>query len=262
MQLHHLTQNICLHINRLFGKKKQSSKKPKTDRQIALEELIGAELGDVSLYTLALTHRSYENRGATHSNERLEYLGDSVVNLAVGDALFELYPNESEGTLTNIRSYLVNRQNMNNMAEKMGLDTLIYADSGITIKGSDLTGNALEALIGAIYLDKGYRFAAQFVRSHLIISKNNVKFVAKKEEDYKTELIILMQKEKLPYRFEHLDTRYDKEQGFIHRCQLHIEMPDGPITTVGVGTTKKRSHQNAAKEALRRLKKIHPEIIQ
>lgn len=235
---------------------KTNHKGPKSPRHVALEKLVGAELGQVELYRQALTHRSYDGVGSLRSNERLEYLGDSVVNLAVGDALYSLYPEEAEGVLTNIRSFLVSRKNMNATAEKLGIEPLIFADSGLTLHGSDILGNTLEALVGAIYLDKGYVFAAQFVRSHLIISKRNVKVVAKKEEDYKTELIILMQKEKVPFEFVHLDTRYDKAQGFIHRCELHIEFPDGTMTTVGVGSTKKQSHQNAAKEALRRIKKL------
>lgn len=230
--------------------------KPKAQRQLALERLIQAELGNSSLYSQALTHRSYEGAGGIRSNERLEFLGDCVVSMAVGHTLYELYPEEPEGTLTNIRSFLVNRQNMNATAEKLGLEQLIYADSGVNLRGSDVMGNTLEALVGAIYLDKGYDFAAQFIRSHLVVSKNNVRVVAKKEEDYKTELIILMQKEKVEFEFVHLDTNYTKEQGFIHRCELKIYFPDAPMTTVGVGTSKKKAHQNAAKEALRRIEKI------
>lgn len=241
-----------LHLDKLV-KKPAAHKSP---RQVTLEQLLGAELGNPHLYQQALTHRSYENVGNLRSNERLEFLGDSVVNLAVGDALFALYPEESEGVLTNIRSFLVSRTNMNATAEKLGLEPLIYADSGLQIKGSDLLGNTLEALVGAIYLDKGYPFAAQFVRSHLIVSKKNVKVVAKKEEDYKTELIIMMQREKVPYQFLHLDTKYDQAQGFIHRCQLQIDFPDHTMETIGVGTTKKKAHQNAAKEALRRIEKM------
>lgn len=241
-----------LHLDKLTTKPTTH----KSQRQVVLEQLLGAELGNPDLYEQAFTHRSYENVGNLGSNERLEFLGDSVVNLAVGDTLFALYPEESEGVLTNIRSFLVSRTNMNATADKLGLEPLIYADSGLQIKGSDLLGNTLEALVGAIYLDKGYPFAAQFVRSHLIVSKKNVKVVAKKEEDYKTELIIMMQREKVPYQFLHLDTKYDKAQGFIHRCQLQIDFPDHPMETIGVGSTKKKAHQNAAKEALRRIEKI------
>ncbi len=239
-----------------FRRKKIVDGKPKTLRHIALEELMGVEINNPQIYSQALTHRSYEGAGGMRSNERLEFLGDSVVSLAVGHTLFELYPEESEGTLTSIRSFLVNRQNMNATAEKLGLDKLIYADGGVTLKGADVMGNTLEALIGAMYLDKGYDFAAQFVRSHLIVSKNNVRVVSKKEEDYKTELIILMQKEKVEYEFVHLDTNYSKEQGFIHRCELRIDFPSGEMRTIGVGNSKKKAHQNAAKEALRRIEKI------
>lgn len=241
-----------LHLD-IFRQKGTPQKSP---HRLALEELIGAELGNPQLYLQALTHRSYEGVGNAKSNERLEFLGDSVVNLAVGDTLYGLYPNEPEGVLTNIRSFLVSRTNMNATAEKLGLQPLIYADSGLQLKGTDALGNTLEALVGAIYLDKGYPFAAQFVRNHLIVSKKNVKVVAKKEEDYKTELIILMQREKVPYQFTHLDTKYDQAQGFVHRCQLYIDFPDHPMETIGVGPTKKKAHQNAAKEALRRIEKI------
>ncbi|MBR8703210.1 ribonuclease III family protein [Porphyromonas levii] len=239
-----------------FRKKEVLEGNPKTLRHIALEKMMGTEISNPQIYSQALTHRSYEGAGGMRSNERLEYLGDSVVSLAVGHTLYELYPDEAEGTLTSIRSYLVNRQNMNATAAKLGLDKLIYADSGVTLKGADVMGNTLEALIGAMYLDKGYDFAAQFVRSNLIVSKNNVRVVAKKEEDYKTELIILMQKEKVDYEFVHLDTNFTKEQGFIHRCELRINFPTGQMCTVGVGNSKKKAHQNASKEALRRIEKI------
>lgn len=239
-----------------FRKEEVAKVAPKTLRQISLEKMMGVEISNPQIYAQALTHRSYEGTGGIRSNERLEFLGDSVVSLAVGHTLYELYPEEAEGTLTSIRSFLVNRQNMNATAAKLGLDKLIYADSGVTLKGADVMGNTLEALIGAIYLDKGYDFAAQFVRSHLIVSKNNVRVVSKKEEDYKTELIILMQKEKVEYEFVHLDTNFSKEQGFIHRCELRIDFPSGQMCTVGVGNSKKKAHQNAAKEALRRIEKI------
>ncbi len=259
MDINKQWQQITARLRSLLGTcKKPKRKTPyKPSHQLKIEQLLGAEINNPSLYLLALTHRSYEGVGASGSNERLEYLGDSVVSLAVSQALYELYPEEPEGTLTSIRSYLVSRKNMNATAERMGLDQLIRADASVSIIGNDIMGNTLEALVGAIYLDKGFPFSRDFVRSHLIVSKNNVRVVAKKEEDYKTELIILLQKNKIAYDFTHIDTRYDKDTGFVHRCELVINFPSAPMTTIGVGTSKKQSHQNAAKEALRRIEKTH-----
>lgn len=220
---------------------------------------MGSELGNPQLYKQAFTHRSFEGIGSNGSNERLEYLGDSVISLVVSRALYELYPEESEGTLTSIRSFLVSRNNMNATAERIGLNQWIFADSSVQLIGNDIMGNTLEALAGAIFLDKGFACAASFIRSHLIVSKNNVKHVAKKEEDYKTELIILLQKHKVPYEFVLLDSKRSKDMGFIHRTELRIHFPDKELTTIGVGTSKKISHQNAAKEALRRIAKQNRE---
>lgn len=243
-------------------KKALQKRKPErlvTPRQAYLEELIGEPLGNPRLYTQALTHRSFESKGAIGSNERLEFLGDSVTGIAVGHALYDIYPDEDEGTLTNIRSYLVNRNNMNQTARKIGLDKVIYADPSLDLKNSDVLGNTLEALIGAIYLDKGFEFASQFVRHNMIVSKQNVSQVAKKEEDYKTELIILMQKHKIQFNFSHLDSTYRKGVGMVHRCELLLGSELKCIAT-GVGTSKKIAHQNAAKDALRILSK-NPELI-
>lgn len=244
-------------LKKIFEKRERQ--RVVTPRQVFIEELIGEPLGNLELYTQALTHRSYESRGANGSNERLEFLGDSVVDLAVGHALIDLYPEEDEGTLTSIRSFLVSRNNMNKSARQLGLDRILYADSSLDLCNSDVLGNALEALIGAIYLDKGFDFTAQFVRQHFIISKQNVSKVAKKEEDYKTEFIIIMQRHKIEYKFEHLDSTYRKDVGMIHRCELLIG-PDLRGITTGVGTSKKIAHQNAAKDALTILKK-HPELL-
>lgn len=225
-----------------------------------LEHLIGIKINHISLYKQALTHKSYQNVGTLESNERLEYLGDSVISCAVGHALYELYPNESEGTLTSIRSFIVNRNHLNTVAERIGLESVLYSDDSIDLKNSDVLGNALEALVGAIYLDLGFEIASKFVRSRLIVSKSNLKVISKKEEDYKTEFIILMQKHKIKFNFAHIDSHFEKGQGIIHRCELLVGPEEVSIAT-GVGTSKKIAHQNAAKEALRKLNK-QPQLLE
>lgn len=234
-------------------------KMEKDEAQLLLEEIIGREVKNYDLYRRALTHRSYENVGQKGSNERLEFLGDSVLSCAVGHALFDLYPEEQEGTLTGIRSYIVNRNHLNDVAFKLGLDQIVMADESVDFKKSDILGNALEALVGAIYLDLGFDVACRFVRNRLIVSKNNLRVVSKKEEDYKTEFIILMQKHKIKFEFAHLDTHFERNKGMIHRCQLLVGEDNIPIST-GVGTSKKITHQNAAKDALKLIEK-QPHIL-
>lgn len=247
---------------RIGGLLKKSSAKvhpPKSDLEKYLEALIGGKVQSLAIYRQALTHRSYDNLGQILSNERLEYLGDSVINCAVGHALYELYPEETEGTLTSIRSYIVSRNHLNAVAEKIDIESVLLADSSLDLKNSDVLGNALEALVGAIYLDKGFEFASKFVRKTLIVSKKNLKVISKKEEDFKTEFIILMQKHKIKYDFAYIDSSYEKGVGLMHRCQLLIGEDNQRIAT-GVGTSKKIAHQNAAKDALKVLEK-QPQMI-
>ncbi|MDN4753534.1 ribonuclease III domain-containing protein [Porphyromonadaceae bacterium W3.11] len=251
-----------LPIRKVKEKPTQGNRLEKNDDPLTafLEHLIGYTINHQDLYRQALTHKSYDNVDALSSNERLEYLGDSVISCAVGHALYELYPNESEGTLTSIRSFIVNRNHLNTVAERIGLDTVLYADDSIDLKNSDLLGNALEALVGAIYLDLGFDIASKFVRSRLIVSKSNLKVISKKEEDYKTEFIILMQKHKIRFNFAHIDSHLEKGQGIIHRCALLIG-PDEVSIATGIGTSKKIAHQNAAKDALRILNK-QPQLLE
>lgn len=250
-------------ISRILFRKRHEKKSQivsKDSTQLYLEELLGCEVGDLNLYKQALTHRSIDSIGQLPSNERLEYLGDSVISCAVGHALYELYPSENEGTLTCIRSYIVNRNHLNSVAEKVELQRVLMADESIDLKNSDVLGNALEALVGAIYLDKGFDLAAKFVRNRLIISKSNLKIISKKEEDYKTEFIILMQKHKIVYDFSHIDSRIEKGQGIIHRCELLVG-PDNQSIATGVGSSKKIAHQNAAKDALKVFEK-QPQLLE
>lgn len=254
-----------IHLNwfpRISGWLKKSTSEvrlPKSDLENYLEALIGSKVQSLAIYRQALTHRSYDNLGQILSNERLEYLGDSVINCAVGHALYELYPEEPEGTLTSIRSYIVSRNHLNAVANKVELDSVLLADSSLDLKNSDVLGNALEALVGAIYLDQGFDFASKFVRKTLIVSKKNLTVLSKKEEDYKTEFIILMQKHKIKYDFAYIDSSYEKGVGVLHRCQLLIG-PDGQSIATGIGSSKKIAHQNAAKDALKVLNK-QPQII-
>ncbi|HEX8279566.1 MAG TPA: ribonuclease III domain-containing protein, partial [Segetibacter sp.] len=125
--------------------------------QKQLENVLGIKTRNISLYTTALSHRSVKEN-ADENNERLEYLGDAVLSSIVADYLFKKYPYKGEGFLTEMRSKMVNRQQLNELAIKIGLNKIaMYNKIDGSLKGSQIFGNALEALIGAFYLDKGYR---------------------------------------------------------------------------------------------------------
>ncbi|MDO4771908.1 ribonuclease III family protein [Porphyromonas sp.] len=224
-----------------------------------VHELIGCPTENIDLYKKAFTHRSHHKASRKYNNERLEFLGDSVISCVVGHLLYEMYEEDDEGALTSLRAQIVSRSNLNAIAAKLQLDKILRVSGSLNLKNSDTLGNGLEALVGAIFLDKGFDFAQRFVRSHIIVSKKNMERVSAKEEDFKTEFIILMQQQKIDFEFSYIDAITDSQVGLVHRSEILIGDDRRSIAT-GAGTSKKISHQNAAKDALRLLKK-HPEIL-
>lgn len=235
--------SLLKHKVRLLFRKEERS-------YLRLLRMLGQSPKNGKLYAIAFTHRSSVHSRKMKSNERLEYLGDSVISLIVGETLFTMFPDEPEGQLTNLRSILVNRNNLNNVATRLYLDRYLRASKGLDIHGSDALGNCLEALVGAIYLDEGFAAARRFVRRYIIIDRKNIEKVSIKEENYKTEFIILMQQNKFEYEFRDIDTFIDPKLGLMHRCQIFMGEREKPLS-VGVGPNKKTAHQNAAKDALR-----------
>ena len=134
-----------------------------------LKNVLGFSPDNISLYKTALTHRSVREN-ADENNERLEYLGDAVLSALVADYLFKRYPYKEEGFLTEMRSKMVNRQQLNEIAVKMGLKKItLYNKSDGSLKISQIFGNTLEALVGAIYLDRGYKKTAKWVTERIIL---------------------------------------------------------------------------------------------
>ena len=131
--------------------------------------MLGYKPGNISLYKTALTHRSIRD-GADENNERLEYLGDAVLSALIADYLFKRYPYKEEGFLTEMRSKMVNRQQLNEIAIRMGLKKVtLYNKMDGSLKVSQIFGNTLEALVGAIYLDLGYKKTAKWVLEVIIL---------------------------------------------------------------------------------------------
>lgn len=173
----------------------------------SLNNVLGFYPTNIALYKLAFRHSSAAQlikKGVRDSNERLEFLGDSVIGTVVADYLFKKFPFKDEGFLTKMRSKMVSRQQHNQLAIKLGLNNFLEVnnDRHGNNKSSSINGDAYEALIGAIYLDKGYRFAQQFILTRIVNVHIDMDEVETKEVDFKSKLIEWAQKEKKEFRFE------------------------------------------------------------
>lgn len=223
---------------------------------LSLYNILGFCPGDVSLYQVALQHKSYKEavRGFGRvNNERMEFLGDAVLGAIVADILYRKFPKEQEGYLTNLRSKLVKRETLNKLAVQMGLDKLVkHSDKMSNTPNSYMNGNAFEAFIGAIYLDKGYGVCMEFINDKILNQVVDVNEVAHKEENFKSRLIEWCQKYQLDCQFNMTgEKRIESQNASQFFCEILIE---GVLCGKGTGFSKKESHQKAAKSAMKRLK--------
>jgi len=153
-----------------------------------LKNLLGFTPGNIALYKTALTHRSVRE-ASDENNERLEYLGDAILSALIADYLFKRYPYKEEGFLTEMRSKMVNRQQLNEIALRMGLKKItLYNKSDGSLKVSQIFGNTLEALVGAIYLDKGYKKTSRWVAERIILPHMYMEDVELLEINHKNKL--------------------------------------------------------------------------
>jgi ribonuclease-3 len=216
----------------------------------SLKNLLGFVPGNLSLYRLAFRHKSVAKnikKGVKNSNERLEFLGDAVLGSVVAEVLFKLYPYEDEGFLTELRSKIVNRVNLNQLARKLGFEQLIQYDNRMvnsTRQGS-LLGDAFEALIGAIYLDKGYDFTKSFLINHIIKSHIDIHTLEQTETNFKSKLIEWCQRHGKDITFELIENQ-EGESGKLFTVQASI---DGEIMGQGKEFNKKNAEKLAAEKA-------------
>jgi ribonuclease-3 len=215
-----------------------------------LRNLLGINPGKISLYQTALSHRSVKE-GADENNERLEYLGDAVLSTIVADYLFKRYPYKGEGFLTEMRSKMVNRQKMNDVALKMGLKKItIYNKFDNALKGSQIFGNTLEALVGAIYLDKGYKKTQQWVLHRMVIPHLYVDDLEQIDINLKNKLIGWATKNGKALEFETVEEKMENGR----RIFTIAAVLDGEPLAQGRGFNKKDASQIAAQLAIERLK--------
>ncbi len=218
-------------------------------------KVLGFYPDKIHLYQEAMTHRSSSIRskeGRRINNERLEFLGDAILDAIVADILYKRFKYKKEGFLTSTRSRIVQRETLNKLAVELNLDRFIISSTRNFAHNTNIYGDALEALIGAIYLDQGYRVAKKFVFETLIKEHLNMEKVLKNEVDFKSRLIEWGQKNKVDVLFELVDSSYDKENNPIFTSSAIV---GGMHLGSGVGYSKKESHQLASKEALENLRK-------
>lgn len=208
---------------------------------------------DYEIFELALTHRSasiYHGKGFSVNNERLEFLGDSILDAIIADYLFEKYPNENEGFLTSLRSRVVNRQSLNELALKIGLDKYIISNLDKKCLPPSLLGNALEAFIGAIFLDKGYNTTKKFIISKLIEPYTDLKKLSLIDTNYKGRIIDWAQKNKKELEFICKEEISSTKSGHIFTVTLIIGKEE---IGIGQADSKKEAEQKAAEDALKKL---------
>ena len=227
---------------------------------VSLRQIIGFYPRDIELYTTALLHKSIARRndkGKPVNNERLEFLGDAILDAVVGDIVFQHFPGKREGFLTNTRSKLVQRETLGRLAKEMGINDLIVSASRNQSHNSYMGGNAFEALVGAIYLDRGYDACMRFMQKRILSQLINIDKVAYKEVNFKSKLLEWTQKNRVRMEFQLLQQKKDENGSPVFAYQVVIEGIKGASAT---GYSKKESQQTASKLTLEMLRK-QPQFI-
>lgn len=201
---------------------------------------------ELKYFFKAITHKSFRNQEIEFSNERLEFLGDAILDSVVADYLFVKFENEDEGYLTRIKSKIVNRKTLSDIGESMGIRDILRYNQARSINLSTLEGNAFEAILGAIYLDGGYEEVKKSVQNYVFRNFVNMNRLLEEEIDFKSKLFIWCQKKKLFLTFDVLK-EVNTGVGWIYEVEVGI---NGKKYGRGKGSAKKLAEQEAAKETL------------
>lgn len=221
------------------------------DRKLygSLKNLLGFYPRNIAVYKLAFSHRSAvsENQsGQQMSNERLEYLGDAVLGAIIAELLFRRFPYRDEGFLTEMRSRIVSRENLKNVAMKIGLNQYVVNSSGPGMHKS-MFGDAFEALVGAVFIDRGFDAAKEFITSRIVKLHLDLDQIEKSDTNFKSRIINWAQREKRKIVFEMVqDSSPDK----LIRVQLIL---DDEVLTVAEDFSRKKAEQIAASKAIEHL---------
>ena len=217
-------------------------------------KILGFFPRNIRLYEQALLHKSTSIRsekGRPLNNERLEFLGDAILDAIVGDIVYKHFEGRREGFLTNTRSKIVQRETLNKLAVEIGLDKLVKYSTRSSSHNSYMYGNAFEAFIGAIYLDQGYERCKQFMEKKILKNYIDLDKMSRKEVNFKSKLIEWSQKTKMEVSFELIEQFLDQDYNPMFHTEVRIE---GLSAGTGTGYSKKESQQNAAQMALKKIK--------
>ena len=216
-----------------------------------LKNIFGFYPGNIFLYQLAFRHKSVADElqpGVKNSNERLEYLGDAILDAVVADYLFKIYPYKDEGFLTKMRSKMVSRKQLNSLSTKLGITKLIQATKDVRSQPKSLRGDAFEAFIGALYIDKGYDFTKKVIIERIIKLHLDIDELQNTETNFKSRLIEWAQKEKRTIEF-----RASKGGGsgnnLLHNVDLYI---DNELISTASDRSIKSAEQRAAEIAFQK----------
>ena len=246
-------------INNFIDRIKLPFRKEK-ELYYSLYAILGFYPRDISVYKQALMHRSVSKRNAKGrpvNNERLEFLGDAILDAIVGDIVFRHFEGKREGFLTSTRSKIVQRETLNRLAHEIGVGKLIKSSGHMSSHNSYMEGNAFEALVGAIYLDRGYAACMRFMQRRILSQLINIDKVAYKEVNFKSKLIEWCQKNKVKLDFQLVEQKRDDGNSPMFFYKAMIEGLEGGQ---GQGYSKKESQQAASKAALQSLRR-KPQFI-
>lgn len=224
------------------------------DDYLVIQKQLGFTPHNVDYYNLALSHKSVlvRARKDSQSNERLEYLGDAVIETIVSDILYKQYKNANEGLLTNMRVKLVQRETLNKVAKEMGLERIIKTSTMNKTHNFNVYGNAFEALVGAIYLDRGFDFTYYYLKDIVLKKFMDMSKVINDDHDYKSKLIEWCQKNRVQIAYSVVSETKDENHNVIFKSEVRL---NNVVGGYGTGYSKKESQQLASQSALRQLKK-------
>ena len=226
---------------------------PKKESYVALKRIVGFYPNDISLYEEALLHKSSANehrQGMNRNNERLEFLGDAILDAVVADIVFKKFENQDEGFLTNTRSKIVKRETLDRISGNLGLNRLVISSRYTHAQKNHILGNALEAFIGAVYLDQGYLKTYRFIEKKIVAAYINIDALATKEVNFKSKILEWCQKFRVQLDFQLMENFMDRQNNPVFQsCILlnHI------VAGIGTGGSKKESQQQAACQALEKI---------
>ena len=211
-----------------------------------IDDMFGFIPNNIELYKLALIHKSASlvlEDGRAINNERLEFLGDAVIEAVTSDYLFIEYPDRDEGFLTQLRSKIVSRQSLNVLAVNIGLDRHVISNGSTSVTQKHIYGDAFEAMIGAVYLDQGYEFVNRLLINRIYFRHLSLDELTEAQTDFTSRLIEWCQKNRHKIVFR---TGYDKEYSANHPVFYSTVLVDGMEVGHGSGDSKKEAEQHAA----------------